>query len=93
MTDIHAHIVPGMDDGAAALEEALWMAEIAVGSGVSQMVATPHANQRGRFENEAEAVRRAVWRLQEELEKRSIPLRVHAGMEIMASPETERLIR
>ena len=88
---------PGVPDGEAGDRVrkllALWMAEIAVGSGVSQMVATPHANQRGRFENEAEAVRRAVWRLQEELEKRSIPLRVHAGMEIMASPETERLIR
>ena len=70
-----------------------WLAEIAGRQRGKPNGGYAHANQRGRFENEAEAVRRAVWRLQEELEKRSIPLRVHAGMEIMASPETERLIR
>ena len=42
MIDIHCHILPDFDDGAATLEEALEMARMALMSGVSAIVATPH---------------------------------------------------
>lgn len=51
MIDIHAHILPNLDDGSESLEESLEMAELAVESGVEIMAATPHSNQMGRFEN------------------------------------------
>lgn len=40
--DIHAHILPGIDDGARTLEESIQMAEIAYEQGVRHMIATPH---------------------------------------------------
>ncbi len=42
MIDIHAHILPGMDDGAADMEEALDMVRAAASVGVGAIVATPH---------------------------------------------------
>lgn len=51
MIDIHAHILPDLDDGSEDMEESLEMAELAVESGVEIMAATPHSNQMGRFEN------------------------------------------
>jgi len=42
MIDIHSHILPGIDDGARDLEEALEMARLAVADGIRVMVATPH---------------------------------------------------
>ena len=51
MIDIHAHILPDLDDGSEDMEESLEMAELAVESGVEIMTATPHSNQMGRFEN------------------------------------------
>ena len=51
MIDIHAHILPGLDDGAPDMDTALAMAEMAVESGVTAVVATPHCNMPGRFEN------------------------------------------
>ena len=42
MIDIHTHILPGIDDGARDLEEALEMARLAVADGIRVMVATPH---------------------------------------------------
>jgi protein-tyrosine phosphatase len=42
MIDIHCHILHEIDDGAANLEEALTMAKMAVASGVTDIVATPH---------------------------------------------------
>ena len=42
MIDIHSHILPGIDDGAEDMYETLEMAKMAVESGVTAMVATPH---------------------------------------------------
>ena len=42
MIDIHAHILPGLDDGAKNWEQSLEMARMAVEDGIRIMVATPH---------------------------------------------------
>ena len=46
MVDIHTHILPGVDDGAATFEEAVAMVEVAASDGTTCMVATPHCNDR-----------------------------------------------
>jgi protein-tyrosine phosphatase len=43
--DLHAHILPGLDDGARTWEESLEMARMAVADGITVMVATPHLYQ------------------------------------------------
>jgi protein-tyrosine phosphatase len=40
--DIHAHLLPGIDDGPHDLDQALEMARAAVESGIATIVATPH---------------------------------------------------
>lgn len=40
--DIHAHIIPGVDDGARSLEEALSLLKMAQNNGIDAIVATPH---------------------------------------------------
>lgn len=42
MIDIHSHILPGVDDGAKTMEEAVEIVEIASACGVTTIVATPH---------------------------------------------------
>ncbi len=42
MIDLHAHILPGLDDGATDWEVALAMCRLAVADGISTLVATPH---------------------------------------------------
>lgn len=43
MTDIHMHLIPGVDDGAMDLEMALVMILRAKEQGISRIVATPHS--------------------------------------------------
>jgi protein-tyrosine phosphatase len=47
MIDLHCHILPGLDDGAADMDEAVEMARIARADGVRTIVATPHVFRDG----------------------------------------------
>lgn len=92
--DFHSHILPYLDDGARNMEEALSMARIAVDSGVEVMLATPHSNQKGLYENYATSRMQEIFlQLQEELRWEKIPLTVLPGMEIMASQDVLSLIK
>lgn len=42
LVDIHAHVIPGIDDGPPDLEEAVIMLSEAAASGISAIAATPH---------------------------------------------------
>jgi len=48
-TDIHSHILYGLDDGAETREESVAMLQMAAANGTTAIVATPHANARYRF--------------------------------------------
>ena len=40
--DIHAHILPGVDDGAHDWDEAITLLKLAYGQGIRHIIATPH---------------------------------------------------
>jgi protein-tyrosine phosphatase len=42
MVDLHAHLLPGVDDGAATLEEMIRMCRLAMADGITAAIATPH---------------------------------------------------
>jgi len=81
--DIHTHVLPGLDDGAADLEESVALAEQAAADGVLTLVATPHIREDHDVPI-AELAARAK-RLTVELERRSIPVRILPGGEVATS--------
>ena len=50
MIDIHCHILPEVDDGAKTWEIAEEMCRMAAADGIEHIVATPHANDRFRYD-------------------------------------------
>jgi len=44
LVDIHSHVLPGIDDGPATIDESLEMLKLAATSGTTDIVATPHAS-------------------------------------------------
>ncbi len=42
MIDFHSHVLPGIDDGSASLEESIELLKIEAEHGVTHVVATPH---------------------------------------------------
>ena len=52
MVDIHSHLIPNVDDGPKSWEVAEEMCRMAIADGVEHMVATPHSNDRYRYDRE-----------------------------------------
>jgi protein-tyrosine phosphatase len=81
MIDLHCHLLPGIDDGAATASDALAMARQAAAAGVEIVVATPHIRaDHPRVEPEELASRTAE--LNEELMRNDIRLQVIPGGEV-----------
>ncbi len=90
--DIHCHLLPEVDDGAACWDETLVMAEIAVADGISTVVATPH--QLGSFgQNRGEAIRGKVDQLQKFLDRHGVSLRVVPGADVRIEADMVRKIQ
>jgi len=90
-TDLHCHLLPGIDDGAKGLDQALAMARIAVADGIGTAVVTPH-HLNGVYVNRAEPVRRAMAALQLELDAAGIALTLLPGNELHLTPETPQAL-
>jgi protein-tyrosine phosphatase len=52
LIDIHSHILPEVDDGAKSWEISQEMCRMAAADGIEHMVATPHANDRFRYDRQ-----------------------------------------
>lgn len=94
MTDIHAHILPGIDDGAPDMRQSLQMAELAVGSGVKTVVATPHCIDYAPTKNFWDArLAERIEGFRSRLRDEKIPLEILPGMEIFGTERTPELLR
>jgi len=83
MLDLHCHILPGVDDGAASLDEALAMTRFCVQDGITHVVATPHCHRHCRMLRAD--ILPHVARLNEELTVAGVPLAILPGSEVQVT--------
>jgi protein-tyrosine phosphatase len=79
--DVHAHLLPGIDDGCADVAESLAAARALVDVGYTHLFCTPHIwpSLPG---NAIDSIRAAVLQLQTELDRARIPLKLMGGGEL-----------
>lgn len=87
MIDLHAHILPGLDDGAASWDEFLEMAAACVDDGVRRVVATPHMMPDGQYALTAADVLPVAAEAKERLRRAGIPLALEVAGEIYLAPD------
>ena len=85
MIDLHCHILPGLDDGAADLSVSTRMAKAFVADGVSVVACTPHILP-GLYHNSGPQIRHATAQLQQHLDRQGIPLRLVTGADNHITP-------
>ena len=86
LCDLHTHVLPGIDDGAQNMEQALQMLQNAVASEVAYLVATPH------FDVSQCPASQLLDRMEAQFQKlqeaaASIPVELALGAEVRISPE------
>lgn len=80
MIDLHCHILPGIDDGARDVDDAVAMAAQAEADGITAICATPHI----RHDHDVKILELAerVTQLNQDLARHGIRVRVLAGGEV-----------
>ena len=91
MTDIHAHILPGIDDGPETMEETRRMLRKAFEQGIRSIIATPHYFRR-HYEPEVRQIYELVSAVQAEADTLTPGLRIYPGQEIMHFYEIEEFL-
>lgn len=80
MIDLHCHVLPGIDDGPATVEESIALARAAAADGTRLLVATPHVSL--RYGNDHDGIARAAERLRERLRSEGVDVELAVGAEI-----------
>ncbi len=91
LTDIHIHLIPGVDDGADSFETALSMVKCAYNEGIRNIIATPHS---AAFDDRKNPVK-PVWDQLKELVRSCLPdINLMSGAEILVErSEIKKIIR
>jgi len=87
MIDLHTHFLPGIDDGARNLNEALALARAAVADGITVCAMTPHIHPR-RYPNLKSALLGHLDAFRTALAEHQIPLQIYLGAEVRLSIES-----
>lgn len=84
--DFHSHILPGLDDGATDLNNAVELASAMKGWGFERVTCTPHITN--KYRNTPEMMRPVFEKMQEALDLKGIDLEIRLSAEYRLVPET-----
>ncbi|MEH6825762.1 MAG: CpsB/CapC family capsule biosynthesis tyrosine phosphatase, partial [Motiliproteus sp.] len=85
------YFLPGVDDGAQTLEQALDLARLSVADGIEHAVLTPHIHP-GRYDNDLDSLQAPFQRFSEALVDADIPLTISLAAEVHCTPELLQMI-
>ncbi|MBU6341919.1 MAG: histidinol phosphatase [Bacteroidetes bacterium] len=89
--DMHAHWLPGIDDGAATLEESMELLRKLQNLGYTKLIATPHIYQE-LYPNSPETILPALEQVRQEAQNQNIPLQLEAAAEYFLDEHFEDLL-
>lgn len=79
-TDMHCHLVPGVDDGSPDIETSISLLEEMIDMGFKRVFISPHVTQ-DTFENTSENLDESMAQLQAEVKRRGLPVELYRHAE------------
>lgn len=79
-TDMHSHLIPGIDDGAKTMEESLELIRFLHGKGYKKLITTPHVMS-DYFRNTPEIILSGLQDVRQAVQEAGIPVTIHAAAE------------
>lgn len=86
--DVHCHVLPGVDDGSDNMDETVEMLKIAMKSGISDVIVTPHYKH-GRVGTPRNVVEEKIRQVEKYAELSGINVKLHPGTEIYYNSSLE----
>jgi protein-tyrosine phosphatase len=86
MIDVHCHLLPGIDDGAQNIDDAIALINTAVADGITHIVATPHIHP-GRFDNNIATINSAYNKVAQWIKRTNTPIQLSTAAEVRISVE------
>lgn len=90
-TDIHIHIIPGVDDGAVDPDMSVDMLAYAYAQGIRRMIVTPHNKPMHRSAGK-EKILRSIEMLQARMKQENIEIELYPGSELYYREELVRCL-
>lgn len=79
-TDVHSHLIPGIDDGVQTIEESIEMIKALSALGFKKLITTPHIMS-DYFRNTPEIILEGLDKVREAIKKHNIPITLDAAAE------------
>lgn len=79
-TDLHSHLIPGIDDGAKTMEESMTLIRALKSLGYDRLITTPHIMSH-RYPNTSGTILRGLDRVREAVQKEKIDVTIDAASE------------
>lgn len=79
-TDLHSHLIPGIDDGAKDMEESITLIKRMIDLGFTKLITTPHI-MADFYRNTSDSILKGLDLLQSELGRRNINIELGAAAE------------
>lgn len=83
ITDIHTHLLPGVDDGAKNFEESIRLIQLEAAEGVQNIILTPHY-RKGMFETPQAVIKKNFDELAGRIREMPLEVRLYPGCECHA---------
>lgn len=91
VTDVHSHLIPGIDDGAKSLEESIQLILGLKELGFKKIITTPHIMY-DYYRNNSEIILSGLMRVREALKLHKIEIEIDAAAEYYLDEHFEKLI-
>ena len=91
-TDIHSHLIPGIDDGAKDMQDSIQMIQRFAELGFKKIITSPHV-MNDYYRNDSKTILGGRDEVRKELEKRNIQMSFDASAEYYLDDDLERKIK
>ncbi len=91
-TDIHSHLIPGIDDGSPDMETSIMLVKKFVDLGFHKIITTPHV-MCDYYDNSSAKILSGVNKLREELHRQGIQIEISAAAEYNLDEGLDELIK
>lgn len=90
-TDIHSHIIPGVDDGASDIGQSVRMLQIAHENHINRIILTPH-NKPHTVNAAAEVLKKNIGELRQKIVENHLDIELFEGMEVYYRGGVEEML-